>query len=104
MGGRGGDRIRGEEAITPLIQERRDLIELKMPQPLSDEELVNLTPEKLLEYYGQAVISLSEMVDSLDHMVSPMGTNEVQGITFDVRAAVPGHPFWAERTADGRVW
>lgn len=93
-----------EQALSDLAQERREIVDIKMPQPLSDEELRDLTPEKLYEWFGQAVVSLSDMVDSLDHRVSPLGTNKVQDITFGVRAQIPGHPFWVERTVNGRVW
>lgn len=87
-----------------LVSVRRELVDFKMPQPLSSEELEGLTPESLMRWYGDAIISISELVDSLDHQITARGTKEIQDLTFDARASVPGHPFWHERTKSGKIW
>lgn len=90
----------------PQVADMQETIAAHMPKPPSEYELRSITPEQLLDFYKGAIVSLSEMVDDMDHAISKSGagSDEVHSLTYDVRAQVPGTVFWVERTANGKIW
>ncbi len=74
-----------------LVDEMLDIQGDKVFTGFQEYPLRNMTPEQAASEIGNAIISLCELADSLDHMLSEdgSGTPEIQSAFAQIRQSVP---------------